>query len=66
MLDPRDWNDGVKLVGIRKPEPSNHPDVRMRMTLRDCEMFYTALRDPEKERERLFAQPTPFNEFGDP
>lgn len=65
MLDPMEWNEGVRLVGLRKPEPSRHPDRRMRMTLRDCEMFYTASRDREKEQASLFAPPKPMNDFGD-
>jgi hypothetical protein len=43
-----EWNDGIKLIGTKEPEPTAHPDPRMHLTLRDCAKFY----DPPQSHEK--------------
>jgi hypothetical protein len=33
-------DDAIKLIHIRLPEPSHHPDERMNWTLRDVEKLF--------------------------
>lgn len=35
MIVIEDWNTNVKLQRMRDPEPSNHPDPRMHLTIRE-------------------------------
>jgi len=54
MIDLKDWNTNIKLLGgVRDPEPSNHPDARMNLRLRDMQACFNPPWDHDKERARL-------------
>jgi len=62
----QDWIDAVcsgkqrnfdePIKDLRGPEPSNHPDARMRMALKEVEAFYNPPQDRSKYRKIVLVE----------